>query len=281
MSRYASLPGGATLFYTDDGAGEPLLLVHGWTCDSNDYLWQVAHFRSTHRVIAPDLRGHGRSAVLSDGYDAGTLARDLVELLDLLGISSCVAIGHSLGGLIVSVMAVEYPERIRGVACLDPAYGLTAADLDECRALIERMEAPNVPDAPDWPRHLAQEFSRWEGPSTPAYFRELHVRRMLATDRLVVRDTFRQLFGGADPLAGRARSEAYLARRTCPVLVISALDGQERIEWEARHATHPASRFLHLPLGHWPQQDAPDLINQLLEQWLDALCHGPVHARVE
>jgi pimeloyl-ACP methyl ester carboxylesterase len=272
MSRYASLPGGATLFYTDEGAGEPLLLVHGWTCDSNDYLSQIAHFRATCRVIAPDLRGHGRSAVLPHGYDARTFARDLVELLDLLGVARCVAVGHSLGGLIVSVMAVEYPERIRGVVCLDPAYGVPGAELDACRALCDRMSEP------DWPEHLTREFAGWEGQTTSAYFRELHVRRMLATDRMVVRETFRLLFADADPLAGRVQSEAYLARRTCPVLVITALDGQERIEWEARHARHPASRFLHLPLGHWPQQDAPDLINQLLEQWLDALCHGPGHA---
>lgn len=271
MSRHASLPGGATLFYTDDGAGEPLLFVHGWTCDSNDYLWQIAHFRTTRRVIAPDLRGHGRSAVLPHGYDARTFARDLIELLDVLGIAACVAVGHSLGGLIVSVMAVEYPDRIRAIVCLDPAYGVDAASLDDCRALVERMREP------DWQRHLADRFAEWEGRSTPAYFRELHVRRMMATDRTVVRETFQQLFGDADPLAGRARSEAYLARRTCPVLVICALDGHERVEWEARLARHPASRFMHLPLGHWPQQDAPDLINQLLEQWLDALCHGPGH----
>jgi pimeloyl-ACP methyl ester carboxylesterase len=168
-------------------------------------------------------------------------------------------------------MAVEYPERIRAVVCLDPVYGVDVASLDACRALIERMHEP------DWPIHLADEFASWERPPTPVYFRELHVRRMLATDPTVVRETFRQLFGDTDPLAGRARSEAYLARRTCPVLVISALDGQERVEWEARLARHPACRFLHLPLGHWPQQDAPDLINQLLEQWLDALCHGPGH----
>lgn len=276
MSRYASLPGGATLFYTDDGAGEVLLLVHGWTCDSNDYLSQIAYFRSTHRVIAPDLRGHGRSAATSHApyaYDAHTFARDLVDLLDQLDIETCVAVGHSLGGLIASVMAVEYSERVRAVVCLDPAYGVDDMGLDECRALLETMSGPE----PDWPSHLASEFASWECPSTPAYFRELHVRRMLATDPIVVRETFRQLFGDADPLAGRARSEVYLARRDCPVFVISTLGGRERVEWEARLSTHPASRFLHLPLGHWPQQDAPELINQLLEQWLDALCHGPGH----
>jgi pimeloyl-ACP methyl ester carboxylesterase len=272
MSPYASLPGGATLFYTDEGAGEPLLLVHGWTCDSNDYLSQIAHFRSTRRVIAPDLRGHGRSLVLAGGYEARVFARDLIELLDRLEIDRCVAVGHSLGGLIVSAMAVEYPERMRAIVCLDPAYGVPdGAELDGCLALIDRL------DRPDWPGTLARDFSTWERPSTPPYFRELHVRRMLATDPMVVRETFRRLFLGDDPLAGRARSERYLAGRTCPVLVISALDAHERIEWEIWHARHAASQFVHLPLGHWLQQDAPDLINQWLEQWLDSLESRPSH----
>lgn len=270
MSPYASLPGGATLFYTDEEpttpGEEPLLLVHGWTCDSNDYLWQIAHFRATRRVIAPDLRGHGRSAVLADGYEARIFARDLLELLDRLAIERCVAVGHSLGGLIVSVMAVEYPERVRAVICLDPAYGVAdGAELDGCLALIDGFNQP------DWPWTLARAFATWERPSTPPYFRELHVRRMLAMDATVVRETFRLLFVGPDPLARRARSERYLAGRTCPVLVLAALDARARVAWEMATARHPASLFVHLPLGHWLQQEAPDLINQWLEEWLNSL----------
>jgi len=255
----------SSLYYTDDGSGEPLLFVHGWTCDSNDYLWQLAHFRSKYRVIAPDLRGHGRSPTLQGGYEARVFARDLRELLDELQVRSCVVIGHSLGGLIASALAVEYPQRVRGIVCLDPSYGVTGEGIAECHALIELMSKPG------WPQQLAREFAAWERPSTPAYFRELHVRRMLAMDPGVVKETFAQIFAGTDPLGGRERSEAYLAARTCPVLGIHALDGHERAQWEARHSRHRASRFLHLPLGHWLQQDAPEVINQLIEQWLETL----------
>lgn len=268
VSPYAPLPGGATLYYTDEGQGEPLLFVHGWTCDSNDFLWQLAHFRSKYRVIAPDLRGHGRSSVLDQGYEARVFARDLIELLDKLDVRSCVAIGHSLGAVIVSVLAAEYPQRIRGVVCLDPAYGATGAEADECRSLIERMSKPG------WPQALAQDFAAWERATTPAYARELHVRRMLAMDPMVVKETFRQLFAGADPLGIRARSETYLAARRCPVLAIHALDGAERTAWESRHSKNHADRYLHLPLGHWLQQDAPELVNQLIEQWLGTLEHA-------
>lgn len=250
------------LYYTDEGAGEPLLFVHGWTCDSNDFLWQLAHFRPRYRVIAPDLRGHGRSSVPHGGYEARIFARDLVDLLDRLGVQSCVAIGHSLGGLIASALAVEYPERIRGVVCLDPSYGVAGEEAEECRALIDRMSQPG------WPQSLARAFPSWERPSTPAYFRELHVRRVLAMNPSVVKQTFEQLFTGVDPLGYRERSETYLARRKCPVLGLYALDASERVEWEARLTRNRANRFLHLPLGHWLQQDAPDLVNQLIDRWL-------------
>jgi pimeloyl-ACP methyl ester carboxylesterase len=262
LSHYADLPGGARLFYTDEGTGETLLFVHGWTCDSNDFLLQLAWFRSHYRVIAPDLRGHGRSKVLKEGYEARVFGRDLIELLNQLGVRTCVAVGHSLGGLIVSALAVECPERVRAIVCLDPAYGITGKDADECQTLIDRMSTPG------WEQILANEFADSERPSTPAYFRELHWRRMLAMDRMVVKETFMELFSGRDPLAYRERSESYLCRRNCPVLSVYALDRAEYVEWERRCSGNRADRFLHFPLGHWVQQDAPEIINQLIEHWL-------------
>jgi len=53
--------GDTTLFFTDDGEVDPVLFVHGWTCDSQDWIWQIPALRARHRVIAVDLRGHGRS----------------------------------------------------------------------------------------------------------------------------------------------------------------------------------------------------------------------------
>jgi len=165
-------------------------------------------------------------------------------------------------------MAVEYPDRIGGVVCLEPAYGVSAEEANECGDLIDQMMKPG------WPQTLAQEFPAWERGSTPLYFRELHWRRMLAMDPIVVKETFVQLFTGADPLPYREKSGAYLAQRVCPVLSVYALERSEHPEWERRHSRNPASRFLHLPLGHWVQQDAPDLINQLIEQWLGTISYG-------
>ena len=48
---------GVRLFFTDDGTGgPPMFFVHGFSCDSHDWNWQIPHFVANHRVIAPDLR---------------------------------------------------------------------------------------------------------------------------------------------------------------------------------------------------------------------------------
>jgi len=61
--------GDVRLFFTDEGEGDPpILFVHGYSCDSHDWSWQLPHFVAGHRVIAADLRGHGRSSVTDGGY---------------------------------------------------------------------------------------------------------------------------------------------------------------------------------------------------------------------
>src|SRR5438270_11163706 len=95
------------LFYTDDAAGDPpVLFVHGYSCDSHDWTWQLPYFTERHRVVAVDIRGHGRSSAPAAGYTPTRFAADIAELLEQLGTGPVVAIGHSLGGVIVSALAV-------------------------------------------------------------------------------------------------------------------------------------------------------------------------------
>jgi pimeloyl-ACP methyl ester carboxylesterase len=63
----AAAPRTAELFFTDVGAGENVLLLHGWTCDSHDWSWQLPVLESRYRVVAVDLRGHGSSEVMPPG----------------------------------------------------------------------------------------------------------------------------------------------------------------------------------------------------------------------
>src|SRR3546814_15435277 len=57
----------AKLFYTEAGNGKNVMLLHGWTCDSHDWSWQLPALESKYRVVAVDLRGHGRSEVMGAG----------------------------------------------------------------------------------------------------------------------------------------------------------------------------------------------------------------------
>ncbi|WP_345401609.1 alpha/beta hydrolase [Nonomuraea salmonea] len=126
---YAQVGPDVRLFYTDDGdamSAPPLLLVHGWGTDSHQWSWHIDALAERHRVIAVDLRGHGYSSVPETGNTPRAMAADLDALLGRLGIPQVVAVGHSMGGQVVSILAVEHPERVRALVTLDPGYGMSA-----------------------------------------------------------------------------------------------------------------------------------------------------------
>jgi pimeloyl-ACP methyl ester carboxylesterase len=71
----------------------------------------IEHLATRHRVIVPDLRGHGRSRGLPPPYTAAQLASDLSRLLDHLGIDSTAVLGYSQGGAIAQQLVLDYPKR--------------------------------------------------------------------------------------------------------------------------------------------------------------------------
>ena len=118
------------LFYTDDGSGaRTVLLIHGLSCDSDDWVWQLGPLAGRYRVVAVDLRGHGRSSAPSSGYTPPELAADLAGFIEVLALGPVIAIGHSLGGVVASALAVEYPLLVEAVVTIDPAYGIPAEQM--------------------------------------------------------------------------------------------------------------------------------------------------------
>lgn len=101
------------VYFTERGAGPPLLLVHGLMVTGEMFDPVVDHFAARHRVIVPDLRGHGRSRALPPPYAVSDLARDLTRLLDHLGVESTAVLGYSHGGTVAQQLAVEEPGRCR------------------------------------------------------------------------------------------------------------------------------------------------------------------------
>ena len=102
---------GVTLSYEEAGGGEPsVLLVHGWCCDHTYFAPQVEHFAGRgHRVVAVDLRGHGKSDKPQQGYTMQVFADDLAWLCERLGLAKLVVIGHSMGGIVAFDLAARYP----------------------------------------------------------------------------------------------------------------------------------------------------------------------------
>src|SRR5215211_8065399 len=94
------------------GEGPPLLLVHGWP--ENWYAWRLLMpaLARDFEVIAVDQRGIGLSDKPQDGYDVGTLAGDLVALMDALGHERFAVVGHDTGYFISYALAADHPDRV-------------------------------------------------------------------------------------------------------------------------------------------------------------------------
>jgi pimeloyl-ACP methyl ester carboxylesterase len=113
-SRYITV-GDLRLHAVIGGSGPPLLLVHGWP--ENWYAWRLVMpaLAKDFTVIAVDQRGIGLSDKPHDGYDTGTLANDLLALMDALGHARFAVVGHDTGFAISYALAADHPDRVERV----------------------------------------------------------------------------------------------------------------------------------------------------------------------
>jgi pimeloyl-ACP methyl ester carboxylesterase len=109
---------GIKLHYAEAGAGEPLLLQHGWP--QHWWMWRdfIAPLAERFRVIVPDLRGHGWSDKPPTGYRKGELLDDLLALLDRLEIDRVRWVGHDWGAYVGMLAALREPERIQKLVAM-------------------------------------------------------------------------------------------------------------------------------------------------------------------
>ena len=123
----------------------PVLAVHGISSSSHNWpaLARALDGRAT--LVAPDLRGRGRSNGLPAPYGIEAYVRDLLAVLDSLGAEPLVSAGHSLGGYIVARLAAAHPERVKGAVLVDG--GLTqpgAEDMVDSEGFADRVLGPAI-----------------------------------------------------------------------------------------------------------------------------------------
>lgn len=120
----------------------PLVCIHG--AGGSSAMWPQAHvaFRAERAVYALDLPGHGRSALLDDPISIERYAEVVVRFMDVAGVQRGVLVGHSMGGAVAQILALEAPDRVAGLALIGTGAKLGVAP--DLLALLDRDPAAAV-----------------------------------------------------------------------------------------------------------------------------------------
>ncbi len=138
--------GGIEIAYDDEGSGTPIVLLHGYPFNRSMWREQVDELKQHHRLVVPDLRGHGESSVTPGLATMEDMARDVAGLLDSLEISRPAICGLSMGGYVALAFCRLFPLKVRSLVLADTrAQGDTEEgkknrEQQAAKALREGME---------------------------------------------------------------------------------------------------------------------------------------------
>ncbi|MDD2366363.1 MAG: alpha/beta hydrolase [Desulfuromonadaceae bacterium] len=139
---------GESLWYEDLGSGRTVILLHGWCMSSAVWKYQFEYLSESLRVVAPDIRGHGRSSKVCTSLTFSNFAEDLVDLIMELKLSELLLVGWSMGAQIAMEAYADLSDRLLGLmlvsatprfkASEDFSYGLADKDTSGMRLKLLR-----------------------------------------------------------------------------------------------------------------------------------------------
>lgn len=210
--------GGVRLHVAEAGEGRPLLLVHGWP--QHWYQWRdvIRELAGERRLIVPDLRGFGWSDAPDGPIEPDVFVRDLVALLDTLGLEQVDVAGHDWGGFSSLLLSARHPARVRRLLALSTPHPWLKVTprlgLELWRAWYAGLFAAGLMQR-DGGR-LASWFVRREG--VPAQVVEAFTARLQEPARAAA--TTRLYRAYLRTLVATARGAAPEPRSTVPTLLI-------------------------------------------------------------
>jgi 3-oxoadipate enol-lactonase len=251
------------MYHLDEGQGSPLLFIHGFPLDHTMWRHQIAEFRNTHRVLAVDLPGFGKSPTASGEMSIAGFADQLAEFLDQIGVTEPVTLcGLSMGGSISLQFALRHPEKLSRLILCD------------CRAVADAPEAQKM-------RHDLADRVLKQGPEFVA---QAMAARLFAASTLaqqsqvvesiqaIIRSTApSSIAGGSRALANREDVVDGLGEIAIPTLVlvgsediISPPDEMQQIAQRLPQATLAVIQGA----GHMAPLEAPTETNAAIRDWL-------------
>jgi pimeloyl-ACP methyl ester carboxylesterase len=156
---------GASIYHEAFGRGPPVLVLHGGLGSLVDMRRQIEALAPSHRVIAPDSRGHGRSSDAGTALSYDLMADDMIALMDALGIARADIVGWSDGGIIGLVLAIRDPQRVRRLVAIganfDPAGLIDPPAADAPIPPLPQRYRREAPDPSHWPRLYREVTAMW------------------------------------------------------------------------------------------------------------------------
>jgi pimeloyl-ACP methyl ester carboxylesterase len=253
---------GVTLYYEDEGAGTPVLLIHGFPLSSKIWSRQIDGLKREFRVIAPDLRGFGSSEAPSSGYSMDSYADDIAGLMNHLGLESAVVCGMSMGGYVLLNLLDRYPEKVKGACFMVTRGGADdAAGKERRAALAENVMKSGVNVTAELFAKIL--FAPGTSESRPQITEEV-AGIMLGLKKEGVA-------GGLLSMRSRPDYHDRLAGFTVPSLVIGAEQDQAIPVEESRILAERlpnASLCLVPEAGHMVMMEQPEAVNSALREFL-------------
>ena len=257
------------LHVLDQGHGTPLLLVHGFPLDHTMWQWQIDDLAKDYRVIAPDLRGFGRSPAASGEVAMEQFADDLAVLLDVLGVTEPVVFcGLSLGGYIAWQFWRRHRARLAALILCDTRALADPPEVAQGRlATAERVLAEGVSLLPE------TMLQRLFAPVTFTQQPEL----IAATRRVMLKTP---AAGAAAALRGMARRPDFtsqLGEINVPTLVVCGeRDAIVTVsEMRVIAACIAGAQFVEIPdAGHLAPLEKPASVNAAIRAFLAAVAAG-------
>jgi pimeloyl-ACP methyl ester carboxylesterase len=257
--------------------GRPLVLVHGFTGAKEDFTeWLDPLAERGWHAVAMDQRGHGAShkPEVEEAYSFDHYANELLGLFDAFGWPSAVALGHSMGGMVVQTAALRAPERFDALVLMDTSHRAVKADpgIVELAAKIARSEGmAAVMAAQEMAREadpLANEVAARLEAERPDY-KAFGERKMLASSPAMYASMLRQMTDRSEELDRLAE----LGAISVPTLVVvGGHDVPFRRPSERMAAAIPGAELAVIEGGaHSPQFEAPAAWWAAVSAFLDAL----------
>ena len=255
--------GPARLFVRDEGEGEAFLLAHGMWCAGHMFDSMVAELSTTHRVITPDLRAHGKSGVPRSSWSVVDIAEDYLRILDALRIDRVILGGYSMGGMAAVHFALKYPERLSALILMSTSG--SAEPWIRRRELEALAAAVGVTGAPHWVA-----FQAAYGVFTPDFRRTAPDVVEKWTDQVEAMSR-RALVQAVRAVGSRPSLEHRLASITTPTLVLA---GHRDWHLSSRHSVVlsekiPGAELAILPgVGHGLPIERPGETVKLIRLFL-------------